>query len=463
MLQFVEISTFLTATFLNSVLLVGIMIRPKLWTHLNCLLCSIFVFNLLLVTLDFASKGFPDVLHCAFKHFGFFVQRKISVMFLGGLVFLRFLMVKRGDDIRSGGLPLKHHQASMNMITVFVVIIVGSYAIAAILVMCVNPWFPYDFNYQKICRGEVWKIDKEISKVSLKNMLINCANLSILLIFCFYNQIRVIRFQRSHAPSYFTQRRQNILTFQQTVSANYIYLALHIGDMILMNSFAQPFNPFSSHVSYQYALQVYHQAGNTTVATILPLIWFVSAWRNFPDFWIFNNIWKLRSTEVSCIMEKPKPFRDFLIPRGPYTDLKTRNIDEQQIFESLSSSSSRGPSGLLSTKNTKHEVDSKNHRVFVYFPKLKKHQRRAKEFEKVIAFPETRRKSIQATQELSEFIRVSNCGKESEEPEDERQQFGQNKENKESEEHEDEIRTFGRNNHWNVSILVSRHKSDSGI
>ena len=62
----------------------------------------------------------------------------------------------------------------------------------------------------------------------------------------------------------------------------------------------------------------------------LPLSWLLSVWKNFPEFWITENIWNQRTKEVNSEFGY---FDKVPIPRGPYScDRYYQQITERKDF-----------------------------------------------------------------------------------------------------------------------------------
>ena len=219
-----------------------------------------------LFTADVVSKLFE----CGLKHFSYFSHIKISCLLITYAVFIRFMMVTRGEDIRMASKDLRPNQASLRIIIFIAVfgVIIG-YIIGFVSVI-VLPFFPNMFLYQMICRDSLIENTKEAIKITKKGMLINLALLFISTLLCFYNKFRVNRYIRGHGRSYFSHTRQNIITFRQVVKANYIYNLIHMGDMLLMCSIRHPYNPFKSHQDYKDFMKIYYSLASIILTTFLP-------------------------------------------------------------------------------------------------------------------------------------------------------------------------------------------------
>ena len=145
--------------------------------------------------------------------------------------------------------------------------------------------------------------------------MITLALIFPLMLLCFFNHLRVKRYMGNHGRSCFSHRRQNIITFRQLVSATYILISIHMLDMILLVLVQEPESPFSSQESYRNFMQTYFSLKTFGLTGLLPLSWFISIWKNFPEFWSSENIFTLPPEgkfDFEYFDRKP-------VPRGPYS------------------------------------------------------------------------------------------------------------------------------------------------
>ena len=97
--------------------------RAKLVSSvINSHLAFLLLLNVFEALLTFYADTFVSsfsmlglTLSCGLHFFAYFLHRQLSIMILTGSVFLRCMMVLRGDDIRDTQLLLKPHQASVKM------------------------------------------------------------------------------------------------------------------------------------------------------------------------------------------------------------------------------------------------------------------------------------------------------------------------------------------------------------
>ena len=91
-------------------------------TVINAHLAALLLLNIFDALLTFYADTFVSsfsilglTVSCGLQYFGYFLHRQLSIMILTGSVFLRCMMILRGNDIRDTQLPLKPHQASLIM------------------------------------------------------------------------------------------------------------------------------------------------------------------------------------------------------------------------------------------------------------------------------------------------------------------------------------------------------------
>ena len=113
----------LSGSLLVNLALLWRMTRAKLMsTVINAHLAALLLLNIVDALITFYADTFVSsfsilglTVSCGLQYFGYFLHRYLSIMILTASVFLRCMMVLRGDDIRDTHLPLKPHQASLIM------------------------------------------------------------------------------------------------------------------------------------------------------------------------------------------------------------------------------------------------------------------------------------------------------------------------------------------------------------
>ena len=156
-------------------------------------------------------------------------------------------------------------------------------------------------------------------------MLMPISSKTLVLIFCLCNHYRVNRFEKMHGRSYFTQRRQNIVTFRQTSIASYTWIIISIISSFLQ----QNINLFESQETYRRVNQVYIQVVTSVLSTVLPLTWISSVWNSFPEFWSTSNKYNVKISISPQTYLMTESYKKELVPRGPYAF----QHDNNQIME----------------------------------------------------------------------------------------------------------------------------------
>ena len=74
----------------------------------------------------FAEDLIPQHLQCGLEHLGYVIHGKFAFMFSSGAVFIRFMMVTRGEDIIMTSGVLRPNQASLKNITIIVAFFIAT-------------------------------------------------------------------------------------------------------------------------------------------------------------------------------------------------------------------------------------------------------------------------------------------------------------------------------------------------
>ena len=113
----------LSASLILNLGLLWRMTRAKLGSVINGHLAALLILNVFDACLTFYADTLISsfsilglTVSCSFKYVGYFLHRQLSIMILTGSVFLRCMMVIRGEDIRDTKLSIKPHQASLKII-----------------------------------------------------------------------------------------------------------------------------------------------------------------------------------------------------------------------------------------------------------------------------------------------------------------------------------------------------------
>ena len=133
----IEINICLLGVVLNSYLLYKVAVRPVLWSTTNIFICCLLSLNTLyllgnlVLTVDknIGNQNEPlllalDILYldiynsrlCAAQYIMSHVYRSTSINIFLSMVFLRMILIKHGDKIRTESMRSKQHQARLSVI-----------------------------------------------------------------------------------------------------------------------------------------------------------------------------------------------------------------------------------------------------------------------------------------------------------------------------------------------------------
>ena len=172
---------------------------------------------------------------------------------------------------------------------------------------------------------------------------------------------------KSHGRSYFSHRRQNILTFCQLVRATYIYIIIHMIYEILFISVHHIFFSFTSQEYYRHFLHIYFILETVALTALLPLSWLISVWKNLPEFSTKEVTWIQRPSEVNSelwkkeviFIQRPSQvnselgyIKKSLKPRGPYSYEK----DFPNFPNSPGSYNHRAPATFVYIRKPKNNI-----------------------------------------------------------------------------------------------------------
>ena len=300
--------------------------RPGLWSTTNIFICCLLSLNTLyllgniLLTVDKnieKQSGEPllhalDLLYldtynsrlCAAQYIMSYIYRTTTINIFLSMVFLRMILIKYGDKIRTESMSSKQHQARLSVIGALFSLLIFSHLIILIFNLVLFPQFPYDFLVVRHCRGlpssytntewekirAGWSIDVVLLLLVL--LIIICCNLRVLFIRS--------RWHRSR----FTQRRQNIATLNQVLVAAYLKLFFALAEnvsflLILINS--------------SYAVDIYHLliVSNIINCIVVPSFWHYSSGNHLKEITTQQT-----NTPVPMVSLSPEPCPP-LEPRRP--------------------------------------------------------------------------------------------------------------------------------------------------
>ena len=106
----------------------------------------------LLHTLDLLYLYTYNSRLCAAQYIISHVYRSTSINIFLSMVFLRMILIKYGDKIRTESMRSKQHQARLSVIGALFSLFIFSHLIILIFNLVLFPQFPYDFLVVRHCR-----------------------------------------------------------------------------------------------------------------------------------------------------------------------------------------------------------------------------------------------------------------------------------------------------------------------
>ena len=105
----------------------------------------------------FAEESISQHLQCGLQHLGYVIHGKLAFMFSSCAVFIRFLMVTRGEDILMTSGVLRPNQASLKNITTIVVLSIATCSITTLggILVGLGIFKPHNRDILDSCLGDV--------------------------------------------------------------------------------------------------------------------------------------------------------------------------------------------------------------------------------------------------------------------------------------------------------------------
>ena len=317
--------------FVNLLLLMQLVLRPKLWSTTNtytgfllCLNSSYMLLNLIVNDSGIAFNN-DDILSllellyadqyrsaiCTVKYFGTFFHSAISLYLIVTIIFIRSMMVKRAPDICEEKYQCKKHQAHLGSIG-FLVAIVGVTAIVGkICFFMIDPQTSYEYILVLPCRGLVKDHSDDEKKKIIRIWFIRVMVEILMVLHTIACHVRVLRFQRAHNRSYFRKVRQNINTFQEMLAASYLITSGALVEEVAFITLVYDQSPIIRP-------SIVYDAVDILYCIILPSYWLFSTKRNFAEFWSMENLFWRKPRKRPKLTWCTGPFE----PRRPFFKLE---------------------------------------------------------------------------------------------------------------------------------------------
>ena len=179
MIIILEKFSFIIGLIINFQLILNLLVRPVFWsttnTFIGCILTSNFIYltfqsllteeseitipdeNLILHYLEYNFSDNYKSLLCSAKYISQFLHGALTVTLLVGIVFLRSMMVKYADNIRTNN--CKAHQANLSFIGILVAVFIFTCCLGNIMTFLIYPLPSSEFVLVRNCRGVTFQYE----------------------------------------------------------------------------------------------------------------------------------------------------------------------------------------------------------------------------------------------------------------------------------------------------------------
>ena len=319
---FLEKCVFVFGVIVNLILNLNILIRPVLWsttnTFIGCLLASNIFYLAFQTCLSEAEENItPDKtilfyylehsfaenyrsMICSAKYISQFIHGTLALTLLVGIIFIRSMMIKYADNIRTK--DCKAHQARLSFIGILVAVFIFTSSIGVIITFIIHPLPTSEYVLVSNCMAVTVEYESTQYGMWLPNMVI----LVLLTVATLSCQVRVSSFRKRHNNSYFRKYRQNIVTMNQLLVAAYLTLLTAIFKETIVLLSVLNFKP---PVNYEPFLKI----NNVVNCIFIPCYWLNSTNNDFQDFWLIQTcFWKTKGmshfkpNEVQMVHLEPR-------------------------------------------------------------------------------------------------------------------------------------------------------------
>ena len=306
MIYFFEKIILVFGIYVNFHLVLNILIRPILWsttnTFIGCLLTSNLLylsFQALLdesymninqgddIVIQYLEQSFSDhytTIICSAKFLSQFIHGTLTITILVGIIFIRSMMVKYADNIRTNNFECKSHQARLSFIGVLVAVFIFTSCTGIIITFFLHPLSISEFVLVRNCRG-VTIIYETVRYGDWLPVSVIIVLLGVATISC---QVRIIKYRRRHNNSYFSQFRQNIATMDQLSAAAYLTLLLSLFQEAIILTIV---SNFYRTLNYE----IFMKTRILLSCIFIPCYWFYSSRKGFQEFWTMKTYFGKRN------------------------------------------------------------------------------------------------------------------------------------------------------------------------
>ena len=233
----------------NYYLLVNTAFRPVLWSTTNTFIAAILISNILYLNVQavlenedelttthenvvyqyldkkFAEDQKPPA--CSVRFVSQFIHESVLLSIQIGIVLIRSMMVKHGDNIRTRN--CKVFQARLSFIGILVGILILTYNSGIAISLALSPLPLADYVLVCHCSGGLAPNTNSSHHVWM-TVIVLLALETVATCSC---QVRIRNFRKQHNNSYFTMYRQNLATMDQLLFSTYTMIITAFGEAVI--------------------------------------------------------------------------------------------------------------------------------------------------------------------------------------------------------------------------------------
>ena len=368
MISILEKMILVFGAYANFLLVSNLLIRPVLWStnniFLGCFLSINFFYLIIQIFIgDANDQTIPDgdmiiqyfeysfsdnykAIICSIKYISQYIHGSFTLCILCGSIFIRSMMVKHADNIRTNNLDCKSHQAYLSDIGILAGILILTIWLGLIITMIIAPISPVDYVLVQSCRGVPISYSEEEMRKKLSHVSSRFVILVVFALGTLSSQVRISYFRKHHNGSYFSKFRQNIATIDQSLAAAYLRIAAALVKEVMIFVIIR-----NSTRIIQF--ETYLKIRNILMCVVIPCYWIYSTKKDFPEFWSEEMcFWTkdrrpktLLSFKMNLIRDSPleprrvmkgfKPTREIKVSRIFSYILKSHQDDSYKVFRQL--------------------------------------------------------------------------------------------------------------------------------
>ena len=298
----------------NYYLLVNTAIRPALWSTTNSFIAIILISNILYLNIQavlededempttqenifyqYLDKKFVEEQKtpaCSVRFVAQFIHESVLLSVQIGLVFIRSMLVKHGDNIRTDN--CKVFQARLSFIGILVGILILTYNTAIAISLALSPIPLADYVLVRHCSGDLDPYTNS-SLYVWKTVIVFLVLETLATYSC---QVRIRNFRKQHNTSYFTKYRQNLATMDQLLFSTYTMIITAFCEAVIALVLLDNKQPWIEYVTFQ-------KMRNIVNCVVIPCYWILSTRKDFKDlfsmrtcFWKRNRIYQTHSSDI---------------------------------------------------------------------------------------------------------------------------------------------------------------------